>query len=85
MVRSISGAGSLVTMEDLAAYKPILTPALQGNYRNRTVWTTQAPTSGPVLLSLLNSLEDFDLPEEGKTPLNVHRFIEAQKRAFCRI
>lgn len=81
MIKTVQEAGGLLTLDDLAAYQALITPALQGSYRNRTVWTTQAPTSGPVLLSLLNSLETFDaFVEDGRSPLNVHRFIEAQKR-----
>jgi hypothetical protein len=50
-----------------------------GTYRNRTVYTTHAPTSGPVVLHILNLLENYDLPREGRTPLNIHRVIEAMK------
>jgi len=43
--------------------------------------TTHAPTSGPVLLHMLNVLEDFDLTNHNG--LNVHRMIEAIKFGFA--
>ena len=66
-------------MEDLANYNVIIQPALAGSYRGRTVYTTHAPTSGAVLLHILNLLERFDFLKEGRSVLNVHRFVEALK------
>lgn len=66
-------------MEDWASYNVTTVPAMIGKYRNRTVYTTHAPASGPVVLHMLNLLENYDLPGEGRTPLNIHRLIEAMK------
>jgi len=66
-------------MEDWTSYNVTTEPAMAGTYRNRTVYTTHAPTSGPVVLHILNLLENYDLPGEGRTPLNIHRLIEAMK------
>ena len=80
MVSTVQSAGGLLTLDDLANYQATIEPAVRGTYRNRTIWTSTAPSSGPVLLSLLNTLEPIDnWVEEGRTGLNVHRFIEAQK------
>lgn len=68
-----------MTQADLGGYQPIVQRALEGTYRGRKVYTTHAPTSGPVLLHILNLLEHYDLPEEGRTLLNEHRLIEALK------
>ena len=57
-------------------------PALEGTYRGRKVYTPRAPTSGPVLLHMLNLLERYDLEGEGRTGLNVHRLVEVIKCAF---
>lgn len=74
-----------MTMDDLASYRAISAPALVGSYRNRTIYTTHAPSGGPILLSLLNTIEPLtDYVEEGRTPLNMHRFVEAQKFSFAR-
>ena len=53
--------------------------ALEGSYRGRKVYTTDAPTSGPALLHMLNLVEKFDFIGEGRTALNAHRCVEAMK------
>lgn len=78
-VKTIRKAGGLLTLEDLSNYKANTSPATVGTYRNRTIYTSGAPTSGPVLIHLLNILENYNLPEEGRTLLNTHRFLEALK------
>jgi hypothetical protein len=78
---TVRDSGGLLTTNDLRGYKAEVRPAVMGTYLNRTIYTTHAPSSGPVLLSLLNTLEPLNLPEEGRTALNIHRFIEALKCA----
>ena len=70
--------GGIITHEDLESYSAVIRPALQGTYLSRKVYTTHAPTSGPVLLHMLNIMEHYDL-SEGMTDLHVHRLIEAIK------
>lgn len=73
-----------MTLTDLEDYKVRVAPALTGTYRDRKVYTSHAPTSGPVLLHMLNLLEYYDLTGEGRTGLNTHRLVEVLKcmRAF---
>lgn len=78
-VSKLRSTGGIVTAEDLASYKADVQESLQGSYRGRKVYTTHAPTSGPVVLHILNLLEQYDLVKEGRTALNVHRLIEALK------
>lgn len=78
-VKTIKKAGGILSHKDLANYKANIAPAITGRYRNRTIYTTDAPTSGPVLIHLLNVMEGYDLEEQGRTGLNVHRFVEALK------
>ena len=68
-----------MTHEDLANYEVKVSRALEGSYRGQKIYTTHAPTSGPVLLHMLNLMEKYDLPTEGRTAVNVHRLIEATK------
>lgn len=68
-----------MTQDDLVNYEVKVSRALEGTYRSQKVYTTHAPTSGPVLLHMLNLMEKYDLPAEGRTDLNVHRLIEATK------
>ena len=69
-----------MTMQDFVDYSVIVRPALEGSYRGKKVYTTHAPTSGPVLLHMLNLLEQFeDFVKGGRTSLNMHRVIEIMK------
>jgi gamma-glutamyltranspeptidase/glutathione hydrolase/leukotriene-C4 hydrolase len=80
IVKTVRAAGGILTEEDLASYKARVEPAIKGTYRNRTLYTSGAPSSGPVLIGLLNTLEPIEtFVEEGRTGLNMHRFVEALK------
>ena len=68
-----------MTNADLEGYRAKVDPALTGTYRGRKVYTPHAPTSGPVLLHMLNLLERYDLAGEGRTGLNTHRLVEVIK------
>lgn len=70
-----------MTNADLEKYTVKVSAALQGTYRGRRIYTTQAPTSGPALLHMLNLMEKYDLKE--RNGLNVHRMIEAMKFGFA--
>ena len=78
LIEKVHVTGGLLTADDFIGYTPLVKPALKGSYKNRTVYTTQAPTSGPVLLHMLNLLERFDTSnaDEG---LKLHRFVETLK------
>jgi gamma-glutamyltranspeptidase/glutathione hydrolase/leukotriene-C4 hydrolase len=79
IVSKIRAEGGIMTHEDLVNYEVKVSRALEGTYRGLKVYTSHAPTSGPVLLHMLNLLEKYDLPAEGRTEVNVHRFVEAMK------
>lgn len=79
IIRKIQASGGIMTNEDLEGYTVIVDQALQGTYHDKKVYTSHAPTSGPVLLHILNLLERYDLVGEGHTGLNTHRFVEALK------
>lgn len=83
IIRKIQAEGGIMTNEDLENYTVKVDHALQGTYRDKKVYTSRAPTSGPVLLHILNLLERYDLIGEGRTGLNIHRFIEALKFGFA--
>lgn len=82
-MNKVRETGGILTREDLESYTVIIQPALQGTYLSRKVYTTHAPTSGPVLLHMLNIMEHYDL-SEGMTDLNVHRLVEAMKCNYAR-
>lgn len=78
-IDTIRRNGGIMTLDDLRDYEAVVQPAVKGTYRGRTLYTTHAPSGGPILLFLLNVLEQYALPEQGRTPLNIHRFVEALK------
>jgi len=86
IVRRVQGSGGILTHADLEGYSVKVERALEGTYHDKKVYTTHAPTSGPVLLHMLNLMERYNLAEEGRTELNFHRLVEAQKceRKFSR-
>ncbi|KAH0835459.1 gamma-glutamyltranspeptidase [Lanmaoa asiatica] len=82
IIRKVRETGGILTHADLKKYRRTAVKverALEGTYHDKKVYTSSAPTSGPVLLHMLNLLERFDLIREGRTPLNVHRMVEAMK------
>ncbi|KIJ67718.1 hypothetical protein HYDPIDRAFT_83226 [Hydnomerulius pinastri MD-312] len=83
IIRKVQATGGILTHVDLEGYRVNVERALEGTYHDKKVYTSHAPTSGPVLLHMLNLLERYDLEGEGRTPLNMHRIIEAQKFGFA--
>ncbi|KIJ49346.1 hypothetical protein M422DRAFT_161129 [Sphaerobolus stellatus SS14] len=81
MLAKIRATGGILTAEDFANYKPIIQPALKGTFKNKTVYTSHAPTSGPALLHMLNLYEKFEA--KGDKGLNLHRFVETMKYGFA--
>ncbi|GAC98775.1 hypothetical protein PHSY_006370 [Pseudozyma hubeiensis SY62] len=84
MVDTTQAHGGILTMQDLHDYKVVVRPALEGSWLGKKVFTTHAPTSGPILLSVLNILSLVpDFTSVGQiTSLNMHRFVEALKFGF---
>lgn len=77
--------GGLVTLEDLAAYKPVERAPLSGNYRGHQYLTMPPPSGGGVSIVLtLNILEQFDLKSMGAGSADaVHILAEAMKLAYA--
>jgi gamma-glutamyltranspeptidase / glutathione hydrolase len=64
-VRGCQEQGGLITMTDLANWKPMEEEPLQVNYKGIDVYKLQQWTQGPMLLQSLNILENFDLKRMG--------------------
>src|SRR6185437_13590840 len=78
-VRGCQEQGGLITMEDLAAWKPIEEEPLHVNYRGYEVYKLQQWTQGPTMLQALNILENFDLKAMG---YNSARYINTVYQAM---
>ncbi|KAF8200846.1 gamma-glutamyltranspeptidase [Pholiota molesta] len=81
IVRKARLTGGILSKEDLENYAVKVERALEGTYRGKKIYTTHAPTSGAVLIHMLNLMESFDLEE--RNGLNVHRLVEAMKFGFA--
>ena len=73
-VRGCKEQGGLITMEDLAKWKPIEEEPLHVNYKGIEVYKLQQWTQGPAMLQALNILENFDLKSMGYNSVTVHSY-----------
>ncbi|TEB06228.1 gamma-glutamyltranspeptidase [Coprinellus micaceus] len=81
ILEKIQQTGGIMTQSDLDHYKVKVRPALQGTFRGRRVYTSHAPTSGPVLLHMFNLIDRYSMEE--RNGLNVHRIVEIMKFGFA--
>ncbi|KAI8868039.1 gamma-glutamyltranspeptidase [Ramicandelaber brevisporus] len=81
IVSKVQSVGGILTTEDMARYKAVVRPATIGSYRGMKIITTPPPTSGPILLNMLNILEGFPLHlNNGMSDgLEEHLLVEAFK------
>ena len=77
--------GGLITMADLAAYRPVERQPLVGTYRGHTIYTTPpASAGGATLLNMLNILEHFDLKPLGAgSAASLHLMAETMKLGYA--
>lgn len=83
-VRGCQEQGGLITMGDLAAWKPVEEEPLTVNYKGIDVYKLQAWTQGPAMLQALNILENFDLKSMGyNSPKYIHTLYQAMNLSFA--
>jgi gamma-glutamyltranspeptidase/glutathione hydrolase len=83
-VRGSKEQGGLITMDDLAKWKPIEEAPLTVNYKGIDVYKMQQWTQGPAMLQALNILENFDLKGMGfNSPKYIHTVYQAMNLAFA--
>ena len=75
----------LITLKDLAEYKPVERVPLRGNYRGHEIITMAPPSSGGiVMLQILSMLENRDIKSLGhNSAAYYHLIAEALRRAFA--
>lgn len=85
MVRALRAAGSLYTEEEFAQYRTDLYESpISTTYRGHTVYETNPPSQGLILLEMLNIMEGFDLAGMGFYSADaVHAMVEAKKLAYA--
>lgn len=82
LVNATRAAGGIMTLQDMASYKPQIRPVVSTYYHGRKVVSCSTPTSGPLIIAALNILERFNLRLNGYTGLDLHRIIETLKHGF---
>ncbi|MCE5250787.1 gamma-glutamyltransferase [bacterium] len=77
--------GGLITMKDLAAYKPAVRTPVHGTYRGYEIVSMPPPSSGGVhLIQMLNILEGFPIGSYGhNTAQTIHLMAESMKYAYA--
>lgn len=82
IVADVAANGGLLTLDDLATYRPIWREPLWGTYRSARIATNHLPGGGPMLLLMLNVLEQFDLSALGHNTVPYIRLVaEVMRRA----
>lgn len=84
IAEAMAANNGLITLEDLAAYRPVGRDPLRGRYREYEVITMPPPSSGGIaLLQMLQMLEPHDLGRMGfGGSETIHLMTEAMRRAF---
>lgn len=84
IARSCQEQGGLITEQDLANWQVKIEEPLKTNYRGVEVYKLQQWTQGPVMLQMLNILENFDLKGMGYNSTNyIHTLYQAMNLAFA--
>ena len=84
IARSCQEQGGLITEQDLANWKVKIEEPLKTNYKGIDVYKLQQWTQGPVMLQMLNILENFDLRGMGYNSTNyIHTMYQAMNLAFA--
>ncbi|KAJ2549259.1 hypothetical protein EV175_004512 [Coemansia sp. RSA 1933] len=79
LVKAVRDNGGLLNEADFNGYQAVDRTPVESFYHGRRVITGSPPTSGSVLLNMLNVLEGYTLARDGQTALNYHRIVETMK------
>ncbi len=83
-VRGVQEQGGLITLDDLAQWRPLIEQPLSTSYRGVEVYKLDVWTQGPALLQSLNILENFDVRAMGYNSANyIHTVYQAMNLAFA--
>jgi gamma-glutamyltranspeptidase/glutathione hydrolase len=84
ITRSVQEYGGIITTNDLAVWKPRFETPLKTDYKGIEVYKLRHWTQGPVMLQILNMLENFDLISMGyNTSRYIHTLYQVMNLAFA--
>lgn len=78
-VAAVQAQNGTMTLDDLASYQVIVRKPISTTYGGYKLYTTSAPSSGAVCLSILKTMEGYNSSD---TNLTLHRFDEAMRFAY---
>ncbi|KAB5591111.1 Gamma-glutamyltranspeptidase [Ceratobasidium theobromae] len=81
-VATAQAGGGIITLDDFKKYKVVIRKPVQIKYRNYTITSCPAPSSGIIALSALNILENFDISNSSNINVTTHLLDEAIKFAY---
>lgn len=84
IVDTLAKYGGVMTLEDLASYKPQVLKPVTGSYRGYEIISSAPPSSGgTILIEILNILENFDIASmDINSTEYIHLFTEAYKLGY---
>lgn len=83
-VRGCQEQGGLITLQDLANWKPIEEKPMKVTYKGIDVYKLQQWTQGPMMLQALNILDNFDLKSMGYNSAKyIHTVYQAMNLSFA--
>jgi gamma-glutamyltranspeptidase/glutathione hydrolase len=83
-VRSCQEQGGLITLEDLDKWQVYLEEPVMTTYKGIEVYKLTSWVQGPVLLQMLNMLENIDLKKMGYNSVNyIHTLYQVMNLAFA--
>ena len=83
LVDGVRRRGGALTLDDLAAYKPVWREPLVGAFRGRQLWAAPPPAGGLTTIESLQILDTFPAVVSSDDELSTHRLAEALKHAFA--
>lgn len=82
LVQGVTTAKGIWTLKDLANYKVVERPVIQGKYHDMRIISAAPPSSGGIaLITMLNILSAYPLDSLDKTH-RTHLIVEAMRRAY---
>ncbi len=83
-VRGCQEQGGLITLDDLANWKPLLEEPVMTTYKGIEVYKLSCWVQGPVMLQALNMLENLDLRAMGLNSVRyIHTLYQVMNLAFA--
>lgn len=85
IVEEMERGGGLITLADLAAYRPVIREPVHGSYRGHDIYSMSPPSSGGAhIVQILNILEGYPITDYGhNSARTIHLMAEAMKRAYA--